>query len=92
MTAYDWKRTRLHEIQLRIRIAEDLLESWKAERDQLAALEGDALIFRFSYEYEQNAKYLEVMRAAMIRTKPRWPQQNETQTKPRGTEGNSSRP
>jgi len=88
MTAYDWKRTRLYEIKCRIGIAESFLESWKAERAELEALEGDALIFRFSYEYEKDAKYLEVMRAAMILTKPRFPQQNETQTEPRGTEAN----
>jgi len=76
MNALTWKEQRVRELETHIALERIKLDLFEAELEQLAKLTGDALIFRYSYESEAlekaNEKFVEVMRAAMILTKPAW--------------------
>lgn len=81
MNALTWKQQRVRELQTHIALERIKLDLFEAELEQLQRLEGSALIFRYSYESEalekSNEKFVEVMRAAMILTKPDWKEAEE---------------
>jgi hypothetical protein len=80
MTAAQWKKERMRELSMHIALEQLKLQLWQEELQQLERLEGDALIFRYSYEVgsteHSQEKFVEVMKAALILSKPNW--SNET--------------
>jgi len=76
MTAKQWKDARVRELTLHISLEQLKLQLWQEELQQLEKLEGDALIFRHSYEVDSiehsQEKFIEVMKAALILSKPNW--------------------
>ena len=76
MTAQQWKKERMRELSMHISLEQLKLQLWQEELQQLEKLEGDALIFRHSYEVDSiehsQEKFVEVMKAALILSKPNW--------------------
>jgi hypothetical protein len=81
MNALTWKQQRVRELETHIALERIKLDLFEAELEQLSKLTGYALIFRYSYEMEADEKatekYMEIMRAAMILTKPDWKEAEE---------------
>ena len=79
--ALEWKRSRVRELQTHIALERIKLQLFESELEQLGRLEEQALIFRYTYEAEaeekSTEKYLEIIRAAMILTKPDWKESEE---------------
>jgi hypothetical protein len=76
MTAQQWKNERMRELSMHISIEKLKIQLWEEELNQLEKLTGEALIFRQSYEMEaiqhSNEKFVEVIKAALILSKPNW--------------------